>query len=629
MTLRVVSPEQALDLRDKAEASIGRAVREATRSFLSDVKDATLSGLPASPSTLPPSLTASSPAMPLPGGEVPSLGDLVGRWASGMDASVVAAIEAALRRIWRAYTDQGLWLDSPAEREMLRHVALVRDRLVRGTYFGVPVYEESFEAVRRALAQSVAEGWSRQALAQRIAAELSWETDGPYWRQALADTDHRIDSILDGIGPPGNPAREYARLHDPVVQALRNERNIAIRHLDAERSIWQTRANLIARTEATGVANAGAMEAFKAEGATKRMWTATAGGRTRLTHALASGQVAAMGSPFIVGGATLMFPGDPNGPPEEVCNCRCCLVNPDNLTSAQRKTITDIADARSGVMTASSTAADRALAANVEPGIASRTGWLDGPENPLDSLKNANTPGYSGVTGATKDLSLTGNCQKATAAFELRQRGLDAVATLGEGGGPLGTGFLSWFEDAVLATNQHAFKNAANYYEKVLAALKRAYPADSRGALTIQWKNGGGHIFNWIRDADGNITFYDAQTGKIYEAGSDVWARMMSKALSTRLDHLRFVDRGKVALLDPGEQRALTAKLHALQEIQDQANALTRQINDHISAIWTLTGDDLHREQELIKDWRFERDQLLNRIDSLVGTIMGIVKGGG
>jgi len=186
----------------------------------------------------------------------------------------------------------------------------------------------------------------------------------------LADTDHRIDSILDGIGPPGNPAREYARLHDPVVQALRNERNIAIRHLDAERSIWQTRANLIARTESTGVANAGAMEAFKAEGATKRMWTATAGGRTRLTHALASGQIANMGSPFIVGGATLMFPGDPNGPPEEVCNCRCCLVNPDNLTSAQTKAITDIADARSGTSTSEPVTFSEAAGTTQDPILA-------------------------------------------------------------------------------------------------------------------------------------------------------------------------------------------------------------------------------------------------------------------
>jgi hypothetical protein len=32
-----------------------------------------------------------------------------------------------------------------------------------------------------------------------------------------------------------------------------------------------------------------------------------------------------MDEPFTVGGASLMYPGDPAGPAEEVINCRCCV----------------------------------------------------------------------------------------------------------------------------------------------------------------------------------------------------------------------------------------------------------------------------------------------------------------
>ena len=33
-----------------------------------------------------------------------------------------------------------------------------------------------------------------------------------------------------------------------------------------------------------------------------------------------------MDEAFDVGGAQLQFPGDPDGPAEEVCNCRCTLL---------------------------------------------------------------------------------------------------------------------------------------------------------------------------------------------------------------------------------------------------------------------------------------------------------------
>ncbi len=54
------------------------------------------------------------------------------------------------------------------------------------------------------------------------------------------------------------------------------------------------------------------------------VWHATQDDRTRDSHAEMDGQEVAMGESFITGnGNALEFPGDPNGPPEEVINCRC------------------------------------------------------------------------------------------------------------------------------------------------------------------------------------------------------------------------------------------------------------------------------------------------------------------
>ena len=95
---------------------------------------------------------------------------------------------------------------------------------------------------------------------------------------------------------------------------------------------WPNRATVIARTEAIGALNAGRAEAFRAaaeedpDQPLERIWLATDDSRTRDSHRAADGQRVALGQPFIVGGFELAFPGDPNGPPQEVIQCRCTML---------------------------------------------------------------------------------------------------------------------------------------------------------------------------------------------------------------------------------------------------------------------------------------------------------------
>ena len=82
-----------------------------------------------------------------------------------------------------------------------------------------------------------------------------------------------------------------------------------------------------ARTMMTGAQNGGRLDAMKRASdlgiGVKKEWMATLDSRTRDSHARLYGERKDLDEPFSNG---LMKPGDPNGNPEEVYNCRCTLV---------------------------------------------------------------------------------------------------------------------------------------------------------------------------------------------------------------------------------------------------------------------------------------------------------------
>ena len=85
-----------------------------------------------------------------------------------------------------------------------------------------------------------------------------------------------------------------------------------------------------ARTMTTGAENAGRVNSYKRAKDMgidmEQEWIATLDKRTRHEHALLDGQKVEVGLPFEIAGYQLMYPGDPDAPPEMVYNCRCTLV---------------------------------------------------------------------------------------------------------------------------------------------------------------------------------------------------------------------------------------------------------------------------------------------------------------
>lgn len=95
---------------------------------------------------------------------------------------------------------------------------------------------------------------------------------------------------------------------------------------------WKNRAMTVARTETMGAVNAGIYRGAQIEAEQRgdvapfKQWLSTEDMRTRPTHVAADQQRTLLSEPFVVGGARLLFPGDPRGPAQEVINCRCSML---------------------------------------------------------------------------------------------------------------------------------------------------------------------------------------------------------------------------------------------------------------------------------------------------------------
>lgn len=132
----------------------------------------------------------------------------------------------------------------------------------------------------------------------------------------------RVDAFVSELGADTVAAlddtlTEGANLGESVPQLSARVRDVF--------GASQARANNIARTEVVGASNQMANDQAQTAAAAGLSlwgtWLATLDDRTRETHAAADGQTVPLGQPFEVGDDLLMYPGDPDGSPEEVCNC--------------------------------------------------------------------------------------------------------------------------------------------------------------------------------------------------------------------------------------------------------------------------------------------------------------------
>lgn len=193
---------------------------------------------------------------------------------------------------------------APAADELLDAAALVAEILARTA------------PVRRAFLEAAMTPSLR-------AAGLSFDVTNPLTAQALASSARHIQSIADTTRL--NVMRIVRESHDAGLSIP--DTASAIRAGMDEAS--NVRATLIARTELAGISNGGSLAATKIVSqetgdSYAKVWM-TAPGAAHPRHEDydgLDGQTVDLDSSFDVGGSQLNFPGDPDGDPGEVINCR-------------------------------------------------------------------------------------------------------------------------------------------------------------------------------------------------------------------------------------------------------------------------------------------------------------------
>ncbi|MFJ8301586.1 phage minor head protein [Streptomyces sp. NPDC094447] len=159
-------------------------------------------------------------------------------------------------------------------------------------------------------------------------------------RQGVPEADSWVSTYLNEAG------NRLVRLPDEVYGLIVAELERGIREQESVPDIarrvstvltatgserWPHRAVTVARTETLAAVNAGVYRSAQLDAEARgdpapfKQWIATADPRTRDTHREADKQRTLLTEPFRVGGAQLLFPGDPTGPANEVINCRCSM----------------------------------------------------------------------------------------------------------------------------------------------------------------------------------------------------------------------------------------------------------------------------------------------------------------
>ena len=138
---------------------------------------------------------------------------------------------------------------------------------------------------------------------------------------------------------------------------------------------------------------------------------------------------------------------------------------------------------------------------------------------PKEDLKRVN-PAYN-INFSTKNSEGTrNNCMLCTTAYDLRRRGFNVTATKTDRGF-FNSEIQKWYPKA--KETKHVVPEgkailSSDYTKQVLNNLSKEQ--NSRGNLTLSWKNGGGHSIAYEVN-NGKVTLLDGQVNKIYNNPKD------------------------------------------------------------------------------------------------------------
>lgn len=246
--------------------------------------------------------------------------------------------------------DVDLLAEGPSDWESPKAVAAWRDE-IEEQYLDLaePVLNGFLRRVR-ALAEDALDSPVLTAAGDRVPNPFAWTSVRSAWQAAIRDLirDDRgrrrlpqyatVQRILEDSGLP---VAVYGDVRDLLKRAASEgwgERKTKIelgRMLGTSRrkgeatTAYAARLRMLARTAATANAAHRMATSDLARKRGRLRWVTVHDNRVRPTHVAADGQVQDLGTPFHVGDAHLLYPGDPAGPLKETANCRCILIPTD------------------------------------------------------------------------------------------------------------------------------------------------------------------------------------------------------------------------------------------------------------------------------------------------------------
>ena len=249
-----------------------------------------------------------------------------------------------------AGTGIDLLAEGPEDWESSEAVSSWRDE-IEDQYLDLaePVLNDFLRRVRT-LAEDALDSPVLTAAGDRVPNPFSWTSVRSAWQAAIRNL------VRDGRGrrrlpqyatvqrileDSGLPVAVYEDVRDLLKRAASEgwgERKTKIelgRMLGTSRrkgeatTAYAARLRTLARTAATANAAHRMATSDLARKRGRLRWVTVHDNRVRPTHVAADGQVQDLGTPFHVGDAHLLYPGDPAGPLKETANCRCILIPTD------------------------------------------------------------------------------------------------------------------------------------------------------------------------------------------------------------------------------------------------------------------------------------------------------------
>ena len=158
-----------------------------------------------------------------------------------------------------------------------------------------------------------------KSLVDEIDGVMSFDLTDPVVVEYLERKVNKITGIIDTVKRQvGDSLAEGYREGESLTQLAERIKTVF--------NFADGRAKAIARTEMFGALNFGRTTQISQAGFRRKIWFTAADEKVRSDHAVMHGRKIDIGDNWIVGGATLRYPGDPAGPPREIINCRCIEV---------------------------------------------------------------------------------------------------------------------------------------------------------------------------------------------------------------------------------------------------------------------------------------------------------------